>query len=136
MNKPLDLIEKIKSDLSEVIYENNLGYLSGNIDDILKLYSADLVGILINFYPGATIMMHKFYRSCAILINGKVYNGVGEVEKSDYHIATEEEIGFIRKSFPEMSGFVLGKLSEKVYDKKTLEKGISMVLRKSEGNIT
>lgn len=136
MNNPLDLIEKIKSDLSEVIYENNLEYLDVNVDDILKFYSADLVGILINFYPGATIMMHKFYKNCAVLINGKVYNGAGEVEKSDYHIAVEEEIGFIRKSFPEMSDFVMGKLSEKVYDKEKLEKGISMMLRKSEGNIT
>ncbi len=136
MNNPLVLIDKIKCSLSEVIYENDLKNLNGSIDDVLKVYSADLVGILINFYPGTTVMMHKFYRSCAALIGGKVYDESGEVDKSNYHIASDEEISFIQKSFPEMSDYVMEKLGEKIYSEEELKKGVPMVLRRSGGNIT
>lgn len=136
MNNPLVLIDKVKSSLSEVICENDLKNLNGDIDDILKVYSADLVGILINFYPGTTVMMHKFYRNCAALIGGKVYDESGEIDKSNYHIASEEEINFIQKSFPEMSDYVMEKLGEKIYSEENLKKGIAMVLRRSGGNIT
>ena len=72
------LIENIKNKLEEVIKENDIKYLDDvDINDLLVLYSADLCNILLNFYPGATIMMNKSYKTCAILINGVLYNGYG-----------------------------------------------------------
>ena len=37
-------------------------------------------------------MMNKSYKTCAILINGVVYNGYGICSLKDYFIAKEEDI--------------------------------------------
>ena len=128
---PLELIQKIKECLSEVIEENNLSYLNHSIDDILGYYSSDLASILIKYYPGSTVMMHKFYRDCALMINGIVYNFNGICDRYDYHVAMEEEINYIRKSFPNMSDLAMNSLLEKLYGINIENKGTSYTLRKN-----
>lgn len=110
---PLQVINKIKEYLSEIIEENNLNF-PGDIDNILRFYSMDFAKIMIDYYPGATIMMHKFYRSCAVMIGGKVYNETGLVSRLDYHIALEEEINYIKNTFPRLPEVVINNLNEKL----------------------
>lgn len=129
------VIENIKNKLEEVIKENDIKYLDDiNINDLLVLYSADLCNILLNFYPGATIMMNKSYKTCAILINGVVYNGYGICSLKDYFMAKEEDIMFISKSFPKLSDGVLDELNKKIYSDKS-HNNFSLVLRKNNNKL-
>lgn len=111
---PLLIIDEIKKELEGIIKESNLKYV-GKIDDALKLYSADICKILFDYYPSASIMMHKFYKSCAILINNKAYNGEGLVSIYDYHLATMEEVNYIKKSLPHMSSCIFDELNKRIF---------------------
>lgn len=130
MENPIEVIEKIKSALEDVIIENNIHYLKDDVTTLLHLYSADLCGIMLKFFPGATVMMERNFRKCALMIQGKVYDASGLINRSNYHIAEEYEIGFIRKTFHQLSDDVMFKLMNKLFD---AEKDISsaLTLRKS-----
>lgn len=123
--------------MAEVISENNFKYLDVNLDDLFIVYSADLCSILLNYFPGGTIMMNKNYRLCGIMIQGIIYTSKGIVDTNDYVVANEQEIGYIQKSFNQLSDYVLTKLSEKLCDIDNFEKkGISYILRKNRENLT
>lgn len=135
MENPIKVIEKIKSSLEDVILENNLSYLNGNITTLLSLYSADLCGILLGFYPGATIMMHNNNTTCAILIGGVIYDSNGVVKDVlEYHVAQEWEIGFIQKSFHQLSDDVMTMLTDKLLESQKLP--IVYSLRKNRDELT
>ena len=131
MENPVKVIEKIKNNMSEIIIENNLNYLDINIDDLLILYSADLCSILLDYFPGATIMMTKNFKCCAIMIQGVIYNSKGIVDSKNYFIAGPEEINFIQKSFNQLSDSVMMLLKEK--NKNSC--GNSYILRKNKDNL-
>lgn len=123
--------------MAEVISENNFKYLDVNLDDLFVVYSADLCNILLNYFPDGKIMMNKNYRLCGIMIEGIVYTSKGVADINDYIAANEQEIGYIQKSFNQLSNSVLMKLSEKLFNIDNIEKqGISYVLRKSGENLT
>ena len=132
MDEPLGLINKIKIVLKDVMEENNINSKEADIDNILNMYSYNLVKILLQYFPGATIMMDKFYRNCAILINGKVYNAYGLIGNYDYHIASEEEIIYIKNFFPKMSEDVMEKLTLKLGEYNILENNVSYTLKKNK----
>lgn len=124
MLNELKIINEIKEKLQEVLEEVNFKY-DKNIESLLKFYSSSFVKILSHYYPGSTIMMDKFYRSCSIMINGKVYNEKGEVNRLDYHVALEEEINYINNTFPKIPEYILEKLNDKLNNNgysKTLKK--------------
>lgn len=131
MTDPIEVIDKIKKSLEEVIDENNLDYLNNSIDDIFMYYSSDLVSLLLKYYPGSTVMMHKFFKSCAVMINGNVYNSYGICDRHDYHVAMTEEINYIKKSFPNMSDIAMNSLLEKLNGIDIENKGNSYTLRKN-----
>ncbi len=115
MSNPIEVIDVIKDSMEEVILENNLnGYKVESMDDLFKFYSADFCGILLSFFPGATVMINKNYLECALLIGGNIYGALGILNKEDYVVATSEEIGLIIKGFRHISDFALGKLLEKI----------------------
>ena len=118
--------------MEEVISENNLRYLDFNLDDLFIIYSADLCSILLNYFPDGIIMMNKNYRLCGLMIEGNIYTSKGIGDQSDYIIANKQEIGYIQKSFNQLSGSVLIKLNEKICDKK----GYSYKLRKNRKYFT
>lgn len=134
MESPIEKIEFIKEKMMEVISENNLGYLNANLDDLFNVYSTDLCDILLNYFPGATIMMNKNFRCCAIMIQGTIYNSYGIVNSSDYFVAKKEEIEFIRKSLPQISDVVMNELNEKLLLEGTLKKDSALTLRKNTLN--
>lgn len=136
LNEPIEIIKLIKEKMTEVIIENDYKYLNGNIDNLFIVYSADLCGILLNYYPDATIMMNKNYRVCGIMIEGVIYTSNGIADEKDYIIARHQEIGFIQKSFNHLSDCVLVKLNEKLYDSLQSKKGVSYKLRKNRENFT
>lgn len=136
LNEPIEIIKLIKEKMSEVIIENNYKYLNGNIDNLFIVYSADLCGILLNYYPDATIMMNKNYRVCGIMIEGVIYTSNGIADEKDYIIAGPQEIGFIQKGFNQLSDCVLIKLNEKIYESLQNKKGIPYKLRKNRENFT
>ena len=113
---PLVLIDIIKMTLKEVLEENNLTYNELDMESILSIYSYNLVKILINYYPGATIMMNKNYKECAVLIQGVIYNGYGIANRSDYFIAGKEELNYIKNSFKKISDLTASKLNQKFTD--------------------
>lgn len=125
LNDPIYIISQIKEAFSEVIDENNLNY-GDDINNILKFYSMDFTRILNNYYPGGTIMMHKFYRNCALMIAGRVYNETGLDSRLDYHIALDEEINYINNTFPKIPENIFNKIIEKIESK---NKGTSYVLK-------
>ncbi len=136
MKKTLKIIERIKNDMEDVILENDLKYLSGDITTLLRVYSADFCAILSSFFPGSTIMIDKSYRNCAVLINGFIYDATGvRKDVNNFHVANREDIGFIQKSFNQLSDEVIGKLMEKLEDK-SMNKGIAFSLRKNRENLT
>lgn len=136
MESPLDIIERIKNSMEDIIIDNDLRYLAGDITDVFLVYSADFCGILLGFFPSATIMMNSNYRSCAILINGVIYDSSGiRNDVNNFHVADNQEIGFIQKSFNQLSDDVIGKLMEKLEDNK-IEKGMAFSLRKNRENLT
>lgn len=116
MENPIEVIKMVKSALEDVIIENNIRYLEGDITTLLHLYSADLCGIMLKFFPGATVMMERNFRKCALMVQGKVYDASGLTSRSDYHIAEDYEIGFIRKTFQQLSDDVMFKLMNKLFD--------------------
>jgi len=136
MRKTLKVIERIKNDMDDVILENDLKYLNGDITTLFRVYSADFCAILSSFFPGATIMVDKSYRNCAVLINGFIYDATGvRKDVNNFHVANSEEIGFIQKSFNQLSDDVIGKLMEKLEDK-MVNKGKAFSLRKNRENLT
>ena len=137
MNDPIEIIKIIKEKMSEVISENNFKYLDVNLDDLFVVYSADLCNILLNYFPDGKIMMNKNYRLCGIMIEGIVYTSKGVADINDYIAANEQEIGYIQKSFNQLSDYVLRKLNEKLCNIDNIKiKGISYVLRKNRENLT
>lgn len=137
MNDPIEIIKLIKEKMAEVISENNFKYLDVNLDDLFVVYSADLCSILLNYFPGGTIMINKNYRLCGVMIEGIVYTSKGVADINDYKIANEQEIGYIQKSFNQLSDYVLRKLNKKLCNiDNTKIKGISYVLRKNIENLT
>ena len=114
MENPINVIEKIKTKMSEVIIENDLKYLDFDIDDLFSVYSADFCNILLDYYPGATIMMHKNFKSCAVLIQGVVYTAKGISDPRYYFAAGSEEINFIQKSFRQLSDDIILLLKDKI----------------------
>lgn len=136
MESPLDVIERIKNSMKDIIVDNDLKYLDGDITDIFLVYSADFCGILLGFFPGATIMMNNNYRSCGMLINGVIYDSSGiRSDVNNFHVVDDQEIGFIQKSFNQLSDDVIGGLMEKLKDNK-IEKGMAFSLRKNRENLT
>ena len=82
-------------------------------------------------------MINKNYRLCGVMIEGIVYTSKGIVDVNDYVVANEQEIGYIQKSFNQLSDYVLTKLSEKLCDIDNVKiKGVSYVLRKNIENLT
>ena len=134
MKNPLDVINKIQISLDDVITENNIKYLGGNVNQLLQYYCADLCSMMLEFYPGATIMMNKNFRTCAVMIQGNVYNIRGLVDRSNYFIAGEEEVGFIRKSFPQLPDAIMEKLIEKVFIEQP-DVSLAFSLRKNVENL-
>lgn len=114
LNNPIDVINEIKRVLSEVIEENNLEYLNFNIEDLFIIYSINLCDILLNYYPGATIVLKKDYNICGVLIQGCVYTSKGIENINDFSIADSEEINFIKKNFNKLSDYVMSLMKEKL----------------------
>lgn len=136
MEKILDVIEKIKKSMEDIIIDNNLKYLGDNTTNIFLAYSADFSAILSSFFPGSTIMIDKNYRNCAVLINGTIYDSTGiRNDVNNFHVASSEEIGFIQKSFYQLSDEVMGKLMEKLGDN-IINKGRVLCLRKNRESLT
>lgn len=126
----------MKVSLHDVIEENDLNYLKEDPEILLNLYSADFCSILLSYFPGATIMMNKSYRSCALLINGNIYTASGIMKDvNDYFVAGEENIDFIKKSFNQMSDEVLKKFVERLNDPE-LDKDYAYFLRKNRDYLT
>lgn len=125
------VIDKLNDILKSLLKEEKIS----NYDDLLKYYSADYCMILLKFYPSATVMINNNYLSCALLINGKLYNSSGIIDINDYHIANNEELNYIRLSFNELSEVMYDKLFDSIkdmeFDKKTM-----YVLRKNSNNLT
>lgn len=127
MNEVLDFINDMKVEMENIIIKNNIKYLGNNIDDIFNVYCADFCRILSKKYPGSTVMMHKFYRNCGILIGGIVYTSYGIANRYDYHIAEKEEINFIIKSFKRLPDEITCDLASRLF--KNLE-DYQMILKK------
>ncbi len=136
LKKILEVIEIIKNNMEDVILENNLKYLQGDITTLFMVYNADFGAILSSFFPGSTIMIDKNYRNCAVLINGAIYDVSGiRKDVNNFHVANNEEIGFIQKSFNQLSEDVIGKLMEKIGNN-NMSKEIAFCLRKNRENLT
>lgn len=137
LNDINSIIEKIKVSLYEVVEENNLGYMQSDPEVLLNLYCADFCGILLSYFPGATVMMNKNYRNCALLINGKIYTASGiSKDVNDYFVAGEQEKGCIQKSFHQMSQIIIEKLLEKLSNQEQLDKDYAYSLRKNMDYLT
>lgn len=136
LNSPIEIIENVKNKMSEVVNENNLKHLDVDMGDLFIAYSADLCSILLNRFPGSTIMMHKGYKSCGIMIQGVIYTSRGITDPNDFFVAGQQEIGFIQKSFNQLSDYELTLLNDKLYGNEEKEKGISYKLRKNSDNLT
>ena len=130
MDDVLSAINNVKEALLNVIKENNIE-CEYSPEEILLYYSADFTDILLYFYPSATIMIDKFYKTSAILINGNIYNSYGLVDSYDYHIASKEELNYIRTYFPKISDDVINKLNLKLNIKNNTS-GNSYTLRKNK----
>lgn len=128
---PLMVIDKLNDILKNLLKEEKIS----NYDDLLKYYSADYCMILLKFYPSATVMINNNYLSCALLINGKLYNSSGIIDINDYHIANNEELNYIRLSFNELSEVVYDKLFNSIKDME-FDKKTTYVLRKNSNNLT
>ena len=64
---PIKLISSVKAALVDVILRNELKYLKDiSATDLMRIYSADLCGILMSYFPGATIMINSSYKTCSI----------------------------------------------------------------------
>lgn len=135
LNDPMEIIEKVKNKMSNIIIENKIKYLDINLDDLFNIYSADLCTILLNYFPGATIMMHKNYSSCAIMIQGIVYTSNGVVNKEDYFIAGQEELSIIKKSFNQLSEYIIELLYKELKEEIKNNEDLSYTLRKNCQNI-
>ncbi len=135
MKNPIEVIEKINDCINDVLLEENITYLGEKSEDILNIYSADFCGLMLKFFPGATIMMHKNFRKCAILIRGVVYDSYGICDRRNYFIANQEEINFIQKSFKQISNDLLWRLTEKIFDEKD-DMDIVYSLRKNNDYLT
>lgn len=135
MENPIHFIEKIKCSLEEVLIDEEINYLGENAGDILNVYSADFCEIMLKRYPGATIMMHKSFRKCGIMIQGVIYDSYGIDGSKNYFVAGTEDVNFIQKSFKQLSDDVIGKLTSKVFGD---EKDSSLVfsLRKNREGLT
>lgn len=131
---PVLIIEKTKEILKNVIEEYDFKNYDASIDDLLRVYSADLCAILLEFYPGATVMIEKNFNSCALLINGCVYNEKGKVSAGSYLIANEEELNYIMLSFREISNFVFEETVNRLQDSFNLEKTSYCLRKKSKAN--
>ena len=128
---PLMIIDKLNDILKSLLKEEKIS----NYDDLLKYYSADYCMILLKFYPSATVMINNNYLSCALLINGKLYNSSGIIDINDYHMANNEELNYIRLSFNELSEVMYDKLFNSIKGME-FEKKTSYVLRKNSNNLT
>lgn len=135
MDKPLEIIKKINYFMEEVIIENNIKYLGNNTNDILNVYDANFCGIMLEFFPGSTIMMRKDLRKCAIMINGIVYNSYGICDSKDYFVAGNEEIINIQRGFSQLSDDVIGLLLDKISNVKSKKSSVYL-LRKNRKNLT
>ena len=85
---PIKLISSVKAALVDVILRNELKYLKDISEtDLMRIYSADLCGILMGYFPGATIMINSSYKTCATLINGLIYDSGGiRYDFNNFHI--------------------------------------------------
>ena len=135
MNDVILTIEEINCILDDIILENNIGYLGNDTRDILNAYSSDFCDIMLSIYPGATIMIHKTYKKCAVLINGVLYGSYGIENLDNYSIANSEDINYIQKGFPKLSFNVLTELYESIKGQKikfeksyTLRKDINKLI--------
>ena len=115
MNEVLDFISDMKVEMENIIIENNMKSLGNNINDIFSVYCADFCKVLNQKYPGATIMMHKFYRNCGVMISGVVYTPCGIVNRYDYHVAENEEMNFIKKSFKHLPDEIMCDLITRLF---------------------
>lgn len=128
---PIMVIDKLNSILKNLLKEDKIS----NYDDLLKYYSADYCMILLKFYPSATVMINNNYLSCALLINGKLYDSSGIIDINGYHIANNEELNYIRLTFCELSENLYDKLCKSLEEVKCNNKS-SYVLRKNSNNLT
>lgn len=134
LKDPIYVIEDIKKALCELIVNEEIKYLKDiSATDIFRLYSADFCTILLNYFPGATVMMNKNFRECAIMIQGVIYNSKGVCDSRYYFAAGSEEIKFIKMSFPKLSDDVFDKLNNNLFNE---EKPLSYHLRKSINKLT
>lgn len=129
MNEVILTIDEINCILEDIILENSISYLGNNTKDILSVYSSDFCDIMLSIYPSATIMIHKTYKKCAVLINGVLYGSYGIENLDSYSIANSEDINYIQKGFPKLSFNVLTKLYESINEQK-INLGKSYTLRK------
>lgn len=135
LKDPIIVIESIKCALKDIIEKEDIKYLSNiDITDLLTLYSSDLCSLLLEFYPSATLMMNKNFKTCALMIRGKIYNAKGLIDGKNYFIAEKEEINFIKMSFPKLSDDVFDMLNDYLFDEE--EKSLSYHLRKSINKLT
>ncbi len=109
---PIKLIGFVKAALADIILKDELKYLKSiNSTDLMRIYSADLCGILMSYFPGATIMINSSYKTCATLINGLVYDSSGiRHDLNNFHIANKEEIIFIEKSYNKLPEDIINKI--------------------------
>lgn len=134
LKDPIYVIEEVKKALSELIINEDIKYLKDiSPSDLFRLYSADLCTILLNYFPGATVMMNKNFRECALMIQGVIYNSKGTCDPRYYFAAGNEEINFIKMSFPKLSDDVFDKLNNYLFSE---EKTLSYHLRKSINKLT
>lgn len=97
---PLEAINKINECLNKIMKNKNI---NNDASDIFLYYSKDFCLLLSKFYPSSTIMVDRTYKKCALLINGVLYNSKGIVDISDYKIANEEELNYIKLGLNELS---------------------------------
>ena len=124
---PLEAIDKINECLNKIMQKKNI---SNDASDIFLYYSKDFCLLLSKFYPSSTIMVDKTYKRCSLLINGVLYNSKGIVDISDYKIANEEELNFVKLGLNELSEEIYNILSI-MLDDCYIETKSTYVLRKN-----
>lgn len=115
MNNPMNKINEVKEIVEDIVLDKKMkNYYCDNIENLLKCYSADFCDIMLNYYPGASIMMDNNFRNCAILIRNNLYNASGLINRANYFLITEEELNYIRKGMPHLSDTLMDEVQNKI----------------------
>lgn len=125
------MIEEIKKAFYQVITQDKTCFLEEDeITDLLTYYSSDFCLMLLKYYPGATIMMHKNFRSCALMITGRVYTARGLADERHYFIADKEALNFIKMGLPKLSDEIFKCFSKNLF-KDDCKDDVGVQLRKN-----